>query len=306
MKSKVKRQIEALSGGAALFDEPLAKWTSLKLGGPADVIVMPPEAGSLAKILDLVREEGIPYFIMGRGTNLIARDGGFRGAIISLRGGFNKIKSERQGNSVLLTIEGGVYLPRIIRFTAKAGLSGLEFAAGIPGSVGGAIAMNAGSWGGEMKDRLDSITTLDPDGKVSRRERGGLSFGYRSLSLPQGSVILSGTVTLEAGDPVRVASKVSLNLERKRSTQPLRVPSAGSVFKNPSGTAAGKLIELAGLKGTKYGKATISKKHANFIVNMGGAKASDVLGLLNLVQERVYERFKVSLETEVQVIGENL
>ncbi len=300
MRETVRGYLEELSGGSVLFDEPLAAWTSFRIGGPADAVVMPRGMDSLQRILAFVREEGTPYFVMGRGTNLIVSDAGFRGVVITLQEGF------KNTDRVLLTAEAGVYLPRLVRCAAQDGMSGLEFAAGIPGSVGGAIAMNAGSWGGEMSDRVQSVRILENDGTIEDWGRDRLSFSYRVLSRPRGSIVLSATFSLDRTDPARVASTVSANLARKRASQPLRQRSAGSVFKNPAQAPAARLIDMAGLKGTRCGGAMVSRKHANFIVNKGGAGAADVLRLVELVRSRVYERFGVTLEPEVEVIGQDL
>ncbi len=308
MMEKVKRRLEGLCDGAVLFDEPLARWTSFKVGGPADALVSPRSLESLGQILALVREDSIPYFVIGRGTNLIVRDGGFRGVVISLGMGFKKITvAEGKENShFLVTAEGGVYLPQLVKHTARAGISGLEFAAGIPGSVGGAISMNAGSWGSEIKDCLSNISVLDDKGEIKQWDRTQLSFGYRCLSNPKGCTILSGTFRLEKRYPKQVQDTISENLSRKRVTQPLRQPSAGSVFKNPPGLTAGKMIDMTGLKGARCGGAMVSRKHANFIVNTGKATASDILSLLELLRERVYARFGIKLEPEVEIIGADL
>lgn len=305
MNKRVKRQLEKLCDGAALFDEPLARWTSLKVGGPAGALVMPRSLNALGQILAFVRQEGAPYFVIGRGTNLIVKDRGFHGVVISLKMGFKKmtVMDPKDSPTVLVTVEGGVYLPQLVRFTAKAGFSGLEFAAGIPGSIGGAISMNAGSWGGEIKDCLQEISVLDEEGEVRRWESSRISFGYRTLLTPKRSTILSGAFCLERSNPGQVQDMVTSNLARKRATQPLRQPSAGSIFKNPAGMAAGKLIEMAGLKGIRCGGALVSRKHANFIVNTGGATASDILSLLGLVRDQVQARFGVKLEPEVEIIG---
>lgn len=305
MNKRVKRQLEKLCAGAVLFDEPLARWTSLKVGGPASALVMPRSLNALGQILAFVRQEGVPYFVIGRGTNLVVKDRGFRGVVISLKMGFKKmtVTDSKNRPTVLVTVEGGVYLPQLVRSTAKAGLSGLEFAAGIPGSIGGAISMNAGSWGGEIKDCLQEISVLDEEGEVRRWESSQISFGYRTLLTPKRGAILSGTFCLERSNPGQVQDMVTSNLARKRATQPLRQPSAGSIFKNPAGMAAGNLIEMAGLKGMRCGGALVSRKHANFIVNTGGATASDILGLLGLVRDQVQARFGVKLEPEVEIIG---
>lgn len=308
MNKKLRRQLENLCDGAVLFDEPLARWTSFRVGGPADALVRPRTLDSLRQVLAFVRQEDIPYFVVGRGTNLVVKDGGFRGVVISLKTGFKKttVQEAKGMNYVLVTAEGGISLPQLVRCTAEAGFSGLEFAAGIPGSVGGAIYMNAGSWGGEIKDCLQGIIGLDRGGKIRQWDRGQLSFDYRSLLSPKVSVILSGTFCLERNNPTQVQDMVSANLARKRATQPLRQPSAGSVFRNPPGMAAGKLIDMAGLKGARCGGARVSQKHTNFIVNTGKATSSDILNLLGLVRERVYACFGVKLESEVEIVGADL
>lgn len=305
MTKKIKAQLAKLCNGTALFDEPMANWTSFKVGGPAGALVMPRSLEALRNILALVGQENLPYLVIGRGTNLIVGDGGFRGVAISLQMGFKRISlvNGKDPNTVLVAAEGGVYLPKLVKYAAKAGFSGLEFAAGIPGSVGGAIAMNAGSWGREIKDCLEEINGLDSAGKIKNWKRSQLSFRYRSLSKPSGIVVLSGVFALQKNDPRKIQDAVHANLARKRTTQPLRQPSAGSIFRNPPGMTAAELIDKAGLKGTRRGDALVSRKHANFIVNAGQATASDILQLMALVRDRVHTCFGVKLEPEVEIIG---
>ncbi|MFH1147026.1 MAG: UDP-N-acetylmuramate dehydrogenase [Pseudomonadota bacterium] len=304
LPAKIKKQLGILCDGPVLFDEPMAAWTSFRIGGPAQAIAAPLCVEFLQRLVSFLRTEGIPFFVMGKGTNLIVKDDGFRGCVISLRG-FKRLESLKQeaGGQHLVFAEAGVYLPQLVKYAARSGISGLEFAAGIPGSVGGAIRMNAGSWGGEIKDRLQTARILDAGGQIRDWDRQELFFSYRSLSLAKGNVILSGVFGLETRDPESVAAAVTANLVRKRQTQPLRRPSAGSVFKNPVGTAAGKLIDMAGFKGLRRGQAMISRKHANFIVNMGDATASDVIGLMEVVQRGVRDRFGIELEPEVEIFG---
>lgn len=307
MTAKTKKELSALCDGPVLLDEPLSAWTSFKIGGLAQAIAAPYSVESLQRLVSFLRTEEIAYFVIGKGTNLIVKDGGFRGCVISLRA-FKKLESVKRkvGGRHLVFVEAGVYLPQLVKYAARAGISGLEFAAGIPGSVGGAIRMNAGSWGGEIKDRIQSARILDAGGQIRDWDRRELSFNYRSLSLPKGNVILSSIFGLEEKDPDSVGAAVTANLVRKRQTQPLRRPSAGSVFKNPVGESAGKLIDMAGLKSMRRGQAMVSRKHANFIVNMGGATASDVVGLIELVQKGIQDRFGIQLEPEVEIIGQDL
>jgi len=292
--------------GEIRYSVPLSGYTSFRVGGPIDYLAFPADMEDLRKTLQWCRGQGVRYFILGNGTNLLVRDGGVRGMAISLSRGFIGLEEAELDQGEKLVFSGaGEPLGRVVEFAPGRGLAGLEFAAGIPGTVGGAIFMNAGAFQGEMKDAIDSVRLMDAEGKVWERRRGELKFSYRSMELREGEVILGGRFRLRAGDGQKVREKVEEILHRRRIKQPLDLPSAGSIFKNPPQGPAGKLIEEAGLKGRRLGDAQISEKHANFIVNRGRARAGDILALIELAREKVLKEYGVLLEMEIQVVGED-
>ena len=284
----------------------MSAFTSFRVGGPVDYLAFPADMEDLRRILQWCRRQEVHYFILGNGTNLLVRDGGVHGMAISLSRGFTRLEeAELDPGGKLVFAEAGESLGRVVEFASEKGLAGLEFAAGIPGTVGGAIFMNAGAFKGEIKDAIDSVRLMDAAGNVQERGKGELNFSYRSMGLPEGEVILSGRFRLKAGDGQAVRGKVQEILRRRMAKQPLDLPSAGSIFKNPPQGPAGKLIEEAGLKGSRIGDAQISEKHANFIVNRGRARARDILALIELAREKIFKERGILLETEIRVIGED-
>jgi UDP-N-acetylmuramate dehydrogenase len=284
----------------------MSECTSFRVGGPVDYLGFPADLEALQKILKWCRQEKVAYFILGNGTNLLVKDGGIRGMAISLSRGFREgTELERSPKGSLIFIEAGEPLGKLLEFSCERNLTGLEWAAGIPGTVGGALFMNAGAFGGEMKDGLQSLRLMDGEGNVLEKGREELSFSYRSLELKKGWVILGGTFKLKAGNGQAIRSKMEEFLQKRMAKQPLNLPSAGSVFKNPSRVAAGKLIEEVGLKGTRIRDAQISEKHANFIVNLGQARSRDILTLAEWVREKVFQEKGIRLEMEIQVVGED-
>ncbi len=247
----------------------------------------------------------MPYFILGEGTNLLVRDGGIRGITIKLSAGFRKIGliEEKEG-WVYVEAEAGGKLSNLVSFSLKNSLSGLEFAALIPGSVGGGLRMNAGAWGREMKDITSSITFLQDSGRVLPRERNKLDFSYRHLNLE--GIILSVIFKLKKGDRDEIEKLTKENMERKRETQPIGLPTAGCLFQNPPHIPAAKLIEEVGLKGFQMGKVAISSLHANFLINLGGAQGKDVLKLMEFVQAKVLEKKGIFLKPEIEIVGEDV
>lgn len=295
--------------GEVRQNEPMSSHTSFKIGGPADALVTPVDRDDLAALLGEVRERGIPYAVLGGGTNLLVRDGGFRGVIISLKQ-LNTIEASREyrslgGSFMVVRADAGVVLAKLMNFAAERGLTGLEFAAGIPGTVGGALCMNAGTAQGEIGDVVDSVTLLGPAGDLLVRHRDEMRFGYRTANVPAGHIVLDTKIILRHGDAGKIKAQVKELLEQRKGRQPWGLPNAGSVFKNPMDEAAGKLIESAGLKGLTIGGAQVSDKHANFIVNLGNARAADVLALMNTIQEKVLEMHRIRLEPEIKIIGED-
>jgi UDP-N-acetylmuramate dehydrogenase len=289
--------------GRALFDVPLSRFTSMRVGGPADVLLFPQDRDDLRNALGWAKKSGIPILILGRGTNLIVLDGGFRGWVISLARGFRKVTFGGESGEVA-EAEAGASLRRLVQLVSRRGLSGFEPFIGIPGTVGGGLAMNAGAWGSEIRDRLETAVLLTGEGDVVEKNREELDFGYRRLMLPPSWVILSGRFRLTPGDPEEIRRKIEGYAARRRETQPLEYPSAGSVFKNPPEGPAGKWIEAVGLKGFRMGQAMVSDRHANFIVNLGGARADEILRLMERVEDTVREKKGISLEREVKVVGE--
>ena len=287
-------------GGRVFFDAPMRKFTSIKVGGPADSLLFPKSVEELKKVVRYAKRKNIPFLILGRGTNLVVRDKGVRGWVISLTRGMKKVQME--GEEV--EAEAGLSLQRLVQSTIRKGLTGLEPFFGIPGTVGGGLAMNAGAWGSELKDVLLSITLMKEDGEVVERSRSRLNFSYRSLALPSSWIILKGRFQLKKRKKEEILERVRSYSEMRKRIQPLDYPSAGSIFKNPKEGPAGKWIEEVGLKGFRMGQAMISDRHANFIVNLGKAKADEVINLMEWVEKRIYEEKGISLEREVRVVGE--
>lgn len=293
--------LKAKQPGQVLVQEPMSQHTSFHIGGPADILVIPSSVQGLLQVLELARTWQVPVTVIGNGTNLLVRDKGIRGLVIKLG---NAIK-EWQVESSRITFSSGLSLAMAAHVALDAGLTGMEFAAGIPGSVGGAIYMNAGAYGGEMKNIVTEVTVLDRQGQTRIIPAGEMCFGYRSSAI-QGTenLILAATVQLQPGDPEKITAKMADLAARRRDKQPLELPSAGSTFKRPVGNFAGTLIDKAGLKGFSVGDAQVSVKHAGFIVNTGHASCADVLQLITAVQEKVFASAGVHLEPEVLIIGE--
>ena len=300
MQRDYKTGALGLIGGRVFFDASMRKFTSIKVGGPADSLLFPKNVEELRKVVRYAKRKNIPFLILGRGTNLVVRDKGVRGWVISLTRGMKKVQME--GEEV--EAEAGLSLQRLVQSTIQKGLTGLEPFFGIPGTVGGGLAMNAGAWGSELKDVLLSITLMKEDGEVVERSRSRLNFSYRSLALPSSWIILKGRFQLKKGKQEEILERVRSYSEMRQRIHPLDYPSAGSIFKNPKEGPAGKWIEEVGLKGFRMGQAMISDRHANFIVNLGKAKAEEVINLMEWVEKRIYEEKGISLEREVRVVGE--
>lgn len=290
-------------------NEPLSKHTSFGIGGPVDILVYPADRDDLITVLKDIKRQGINYFILGSGTNLLVRDGGFRGAAISLKR-MNMIKIEREYRSIggafaSVRVEAGASLAKLLSVAAEEGLAGMEFAAGIPGTIGGAICMNAGTAIGEMGDVVESVIMLSSEGELISRERDELGFGYRTAMIPEGHLVIEASIVLRRDDKDMIQTRVKELMDERYKRQPLGLPNAGSMFKNPREDSAGKLIESAGLKGKSVGDAQVSEKHANFIVNRGRATATQVLTLMDMVIKTVLDVHGIRLEPEIKIIGEN-
>jgi len=277
----------------------LKNCTSIKIGGAAAYFCIPKDTADLKSALEFAREKKIPFTIIGMGTNLLAFDRGFNGLVIKVAGGMSQIKIERNR----ITVGAGLYLPKLLNLVMRKSLGGLEFLAGIPGTVGGAVVMNAGAWGSEIAKYVIRVRAMDYAGKEKIINHKKMGFGYRKSIFQNANLILS-EVELKLGKRRKKEIKqlIASYLEKRKSSQPLGIPNAGSVFKNPKGKYAGQLIEAAGAKGMRIGDAQVSTKHANFIVNLGEASARDVIKLMTRVQKVVKEKHKIQLEPELKVM----
>ena len=290
--------------GEILFDEPAGRHTSIGVGGGIDVLLFPEDERELMGIVDFLRRRRIAFLPVGNWTNLIVRDGGYRGALVSLtRLRSLSLRDEGKGG-VLLLAGAGCPLSELVNRSVREALAGMEFCAGIPGSVGGAVRMNAGAYGGEIKDIVESVSLLDASGAIRAAAREELRFAYRNLDLPSETIIIGAVFRLRRGNGEKIAGRVREIIGMRREKHPLEFRNAGSVFKNPRDCPAGRLIEEAGLRGIRIGDAQVSEKHGNFIVNRGQATAEEILRLIALIQRRVFERTGNTLETEVKIIGE--
>ena len=284
----------------------MAKLVTFRAGGRAEILVEPEDPHQLQKVLEIINRENIDYFVMGNGSNLLIKDGGYPGVIVKISGqAFKSIDIEPDGVSV--RVGGGVLMGSFAGFLKKNGLSGFEFAAGIPGTIGGAVFMNAGAYGGEIKDVLVSAKLLSKDGdKVFELTGEELELTYRhSILHDTGDIVLEALFKFEKGDPAIIQEKMDENNASRRAKQPLNYPNAGSTFKRPDGYIAAKLIQDAGLKGFSVGNAQVSELHSGFVVNKGGASATDILEVMKHCKEVVKAEFGVVLEPEVQILGED-
>lgn len=283
-------------------NEPMKNHISFKVGGPADILLEPSDEKQIIKSIEICKNNNIPYIVIGNGSNLLVRDGGIRGVVIKLSG-LNFIKVD--GNYI--TAGAGVVLKDVSDVALENSLTGFEFASGIPGSVGGAVFMNAGAYDGEMKNIISSVTVLDKEGNIVTLEKDELEFGYRTSSVKtEGYIVISAQFELQLGDKVKIKNRIDELTQKREEKQPLEYASAGSTFKRPEGYFAGKLIQDAGLKGFTIGGAAVSQKHSGFVINTGNATAQDVLDVIKHVQDEVKNQFGVELKTEVRIIGEDL
>lgn len=284
-----------------LLDEPMRLHTTFEIGGPADFLIFPSSVAELQQVLRLIHQYELPLVILGNGSNVLVRDKGIRGAVVKFNGPMSDIRVEGSR----LVAGAGALLKDVSDAAATHGLTGLEFACGIPGSIGGALFMNAGAYDGEMKNVADVVRTVTLTGEARSYSRNELALGYRhSLFQENGEAIYEVELQLQPGDQQAIDAKIADFTERRETKQPLDMPSAGSTFKRPTGYYAGTLIDQTGLKGLAVGGAQVSTKHAGFVVNKGGATAADVLGLIHEVQRRVKEAHGVELHPEVRIIGE--
>ncbi len=301
MTKEILEQLQAEYPHAVRLHESMQNHTSFRLGGPADALAIPHSLEELRGILAFCGRHELPIFVMGNGSNLLVRDGGIRAVVIKISGALSTIRLTEYG----LEAEAGISLSAVAHAAVDAGLGGLEFAAGIPGTLGGGVMMNAGAYGGEMKDVVRHVIALDYDGQEHCFSNEDLQFGYRKCYLQGRDLIVAKVgLNLREQDPNVSRALIADYNQRRREKQPLHLPSAGSVFKRPPGHYAGQLIEEAGLKGKRIGGAEVSTMHAGFIVNVGNATARDVEDLIHYVQQEVFAKFSVHLEPEVRIVGE--
>lgn len=297
----IDRIREAIGAEKVFCHEAMSRHTTFRIGGAADCLVQPESADELKRIMAICAEETVPYFILGNGSNVLVSDSGYRGLVIQLYRNMSEIRV----NGDEITAQTGALLSQIASRAAAADLTGLEFASGIPGTLGGACVMNAGAYGGEMKDVLVSVTAMDPSGEIKTIGKDDLDLGYRhSMLMDGGYIVLSAVIRLKRGEPSRIRAIMEDLRERRISKQPLELPSAGSTFKRPEGYFAGKLIQDAGLRGFRIGGAQVSDKHCGFVVNSAHATADDVMRLICHVQDTVRDKFGVELHPEVRFLGD--
>ena len=301
MNDQFLTELQNVMGGSGIFmEEPMKKHTTFRVGGPADVLVQPDET-ALAAILALCRQYHVSYSFIGNGSNLLVGDKGIRGVVIEMTDPMGNIEVD----GTKITAQAGALLSQVAAKAAAAGLGGMEFAAGIPGSVGGAVVMNAGAYGGEMKDIIERVYVLDENGAQLELDRDALDLGYRHSCIPEKKYIVTKVVLeLVPRNEAEIRSEMKELNEKRAEKQPLQYPSAGSTFKRPEGYFAGKLIMDAGLRGYQVGGAQVSEKHCGFVINKGDATAADICQLMRDVSDKVQAQFGVVLEPEVKMIGE--
>ncbi len=302
-KAKVYQWLrEGINEKNLLLNEPMNKHTSFKVGGPVDIMVLPENVKELQWVVEICRNEALPFLVIGNGTNLLVRDKGIREIIIKISHNL----SEKSVKGTLIRALAGSSLSSVAHLAWKSGLIGLEFASGIPGALGGGVSMNAGAYGSEMKDVVKSIIALKTSGELVEVNNGDLLFEYRSSKVQkeENLIIVEVSLDLEPGDPDEILMKMRKLNKLRQLKQPLDFPNAGSTFKRPTGYYAGKLIEDAGLKGKRIGGAQVSRKHAGFLINLGYATSDDIIKLIALIRKTVEEKFGVLLEPEVKILGE--
>ncbi len=284
--------------GEVKFGAPLRDYTSFRIGGPADVLVIPADVDDLSQLVKQAHAAKVPVFVIG-GTNLLVRDQGIRGVVVSL----SRLKAIRDEPDGVVYAEGGVVMPTLMRHAINRALSGLEWAAGIPGTVAGCVVMNAGTRLGEMKDAVKAVRVIDPLGRIIDCPASDIQFSYRRALLPRG-IVVGVWLQLKPSQREKIERVVKEYLRYRKNTQPLTLPNAGCVFKNPEHNTAGRLIEAAGLKGVRVGDAQVSEKHANFVVNLGRASAADVIALIKKVGRTVEQQTGITLELELKIVGQ--
>jgi UDP-N-acetylmuramate dehydrogenase len=302
LDAHIKKRVREIGGEAILFDVPMSQYTTFRVGGNVEALYRARNLEELKEMMAFLMDEGIPYLIIGRGSDLLVRDGGLSGLAIILDGSFASIEDATMAEPYI-SAGAGLLLDKLVDFCIERGLAGAEFLAGIPGTVGGGVAMNAGSEGQEIKDLIREVTVLTGGGVVERRDSLSLTFTYRGLDLDPGEIILNAMLNLRFDKPASIRKRVISKVKHRKDRFPVDMPSAGSIFKNPEGDHAGRLIDAVGLKGRRIGEAMISPKHANFIVNTGKASASDIVALMDLAIVKVRETFDIELIPEIKIVG---
>ena len=302
MNSEIIKKFCDLLGEERVFTgEAMSRHTTFKIGGPADYFLMPDKDTDVGRIVKICKESAIPYFILGNGSNLLVGDGGYRGAVIQIYKNMSAVTVE----GTEITVQAGALLSSVAAAAKNAALTGFEFAGGIPGTMGGAVVMNAGAYGGEMKDVLTEVTVMDEEGEIVTLPADKLELGYRtSIIKTAGYIVLEAKLQLKEGTPEVIRETMKDLTIRRTTKQPLEYPSAGSTFKRPEGYFAGKLIMDSGLAGYQVGGAQVSEKHCGFVINAGGATARDVRTLMDNVRDIVYKKYGVTLEPEVKFLGD--
>ena len=302
MNSEIRKMFCDLLGEDRVFtEEAMSQHTTFKIGGPADYFLMPDKGEDVGRVIKICKEKEIPYFILGNGSNLLVGDGGYRGAVIQIYRNMSSVTVE--GNEI--TAQAGALLSAVAAAAKNASLTGFEFAGGIPGTIGGAVVMNAGAYGGEMKDVLTEVTVMNAEGDIFTLPTEELELGYRtSIIKTAGYIVLEAKIRLKEGDPEVIRETMKDLTIRRTTKQPLEYPRAGSTFKRPEGYFAGKLIMDSGLAGYQVGGAQVSEKHCGFVINAGDATARDVRTLMDNVRDIVYKKYGVTLEPEVKFLGE--
>jgi UDP-N-acetylmuramate dehydrogenase len=298
------RELKLISGVRVKVSEPLARYTSMKVGGPADLFVEVDTGAALTRVLRTLNRYGTNFCLLGNGSNVLISDRGVRGAVIHLSGEFKRVEWRQEGEIVWVRVGAAYAVTQLVREAARKGYAGLEFAEGIPGTIGGALFMNAGAYGSEFEKIIEQVDGFTREGQPVRLSRNEMTFTYRDSHLPAGVVVIEVRLRLRPEDAAKVSSRVRELVTKRKTSQPSGHPNSGSMFRNPPGDFAGRLIEAAGLKDKRIGHAQISGRHGNFIVNLGGAKAEDVRQLMELARTEVRTRFGVELELEVRLLGD--
>lgn len=303
-ESALARELKAISGLKLKIAEPLARYTSMKIGGPADYFIEVINPAALANLLRVLADHKADFCLLGNGSNVLISDRGVRGAVIRLAGEFKTVEWREAGDPIQVKAGAAYAVTQLVREAARKGYAGLEFAEGIPGSVGGALYMNAGAYGSEFEKVVDQVEGLTRDGKPLQLSREQMTFSYRDSHLPAGTVVTRVSMRLQKTEAARLGLKVRELTSKRKESQPSGFPNSGSMFRNPPGDYAGRLIEAAGLKGKRIGRSQIAERHANFFVNLGGAKAQEVRQLMELAQAEVRRQFGVDLVAEVKFWGD--